>query len=671
MESAGGKILIVSDDERDAQELAGVLSARGLTAHAAPRKSARGRVRELAPELVFLDLSSDRGPGSDLIRILRQESPTLLIVALDGSRDPEGADRAFQAGASDCIRKPVEPDELSLVLRRWHERAELEKQREEALHSLEARNRELSEVNEKLRASEERYREVFDNSTAGIVLLEVTPDHRFRVLSANPAVWRMTGIPASVAVGRFVEEIVPKETAEALIGLYRRCVETGNTISMDNTLEFPGGRRSYFTTIVPVRDAEGRVHRLIALPRDITEQEAAERALRESEHRYREVFESTSDGIFIVEVTPDQRYRLLAMNPAQARMLGVTERSVLGRFVEDYLSPEVAESVMADNRACIEAGRTLTLERMLDLPEGRRYFSTILIPVKDERGVTHRLIGVARDITEARRASEREHEHEVQLLQAAKLASLGTLVSGIAHEINNPNNFIRLNSQNLREFWRDVREVLDRAAEEDPALSMHGIPYEPASVMIDDLLSGIEEGSKRIEKLLINLRNYARGDEGDLTDLVDLNEVIGSAVMIVRNLIGKSTRSFSTHLAPSLPAVRGNYHQLEQVILNLVTNACQALCSRESMVAVSTSVLPDGSTVVLEVTDDGIGIPEADLDRIMDPFFTTKRAHGGSGLGLAVSYRIVQNHGGTMRFVSQPGHGTTARVLLPAAEGEL
>lgn len=311
----------------------------------------------------------------------------------------------------------------------------------------------------------------------------------------------------------------------------------------------------------------------------------------------------------------------------------------------------------------------MSFEESYDLPGGPSVYYTTIVPVRDSSGRIARLIGVTRDMTERRRMEQREREHEQQLFQAAKLASLGTLVSGIAHEINNPNNFIRLNSQNLREFWQDVREILDRAASSEGTLPMHGIPYQTARGMIDDLLAGIEEGSKRIEKLLLNLRDYARRDEGDLTEQVDLNQVIGSAVMITRNLVGKSTSSFSLCPASSLPPVRGNYHQLEQVVINLITNACQSLRSPDGAVTVSTTVEPDGGWVRLEVADEGVGIPEENLSRITDPFFTTKRGQGGSGLGLAVSSRIVQNHGGSMRFTSREDRGTVAAVLLPVSGG--
>jgi polar amino acid transport system substrate-binding protein len=272
----------------------------------------------------------------------------------------------------------------------------------------------------------------------------------------------------------------------------------------------------------------------------------------------------------------------------------------------------------------------------------------------------------SRDISERVAAQDREREHEQQLFQASKLASLGTLVSGIAHEINNPNNYIRLNSQNLGEFWADIRAILDETAPADGPLRLRGIPYETARGMVEDLLRGIGEGSQRIEKLLRNLRDFARGDEGALDEAVDMNAVVASGVMIVQSLVQKSTDALSIREHPSLARVRGNYHQLEQVVINLVTNACQALPSRDRKITIETRMEDGGKWVVLLVTDEGIGIPPGDMKRLLDPFFTTKREMGGSGLGLPVSARIVENHGGRMSFQSEVGKGTMVTVRLPA-----
>lgn len=408
---------------------------------------------------------------------------------------------------------------------------------------------------------------------------------------------------------------------------------------------------------------------LLTISRDVTEQKRTERALRESGARYREIFENTSDGILVVEITPEMRYRLVSINPAQERMLEVRAEEVIGSYNEDFLPPELIEKVDSRNRECIELGRPVSFEEEAELSNGRFIFTTTLVPIKDETGRVARLIGVTRDITEEKLAKAREREQERRLFQASKLVSLGTLVSGIAHEINNPNNFIRLNVQNLREMWADIRLVLDRLDRDPDGLAVRGIPYREARPMVHNMIAGIEEGSKRIEKLLVNLREFARGDEGELTEEVDLNRVIDSAVMLMRETIRKSTDHFGVISNAEGAWVRGNYHQIEQVLINLITNACQSLRSRADRVEVRTELSPDGDTVSVVVIDEGVGIPDALIARIADPFFTTKQSEGGSGLGLAVSSRIVANHGGELRFSSAPGRGTGATVVFTSGSG--
>ncbi|HTP12634.1 MAG TPA: ATP-binding protein, partial [Bacteroidota bacterium] len=348
-------------------------------------------------------------------------------------------------------------------------------------------------------------------------------------------------------------------------------------------------------------------------------------------------------------------------------VIGHAPEELVGASAYDLLHPDDRTAVTSALSA-IQGTTPVTTSYRIRRKDGTyAWFETICRAVQDrETGNVTEVHCASRDIAERMRAREREKADELRLFQAAKLASLGTLVSGIAHEIHNPNNYIRLNSQTLKKFWGDIRSVLSDAAAKPGGLMLHSVPYDEARTMIEELLAGIEEGSARIEKLLLNLRDFARGDVGDLNEPVDLNQVVRSAITLVQNLIQKSTDVFSVRESAKLPTVKGNYHQLEQVVINLLTNACQALGSRDKAITVTTDVEQDGGSIVLTVEDQGVGIPSENIPRLVDPFFTTKRQHGGSGLGLAVSYRIVQNHGGTMSFTSKVGKGTVVTVRLPS-----
>ena len=145
---------------------------------------------------------------------------------------------------------------------------------------------------------------------------------------------------------------------------------------------------------------------------------------------------------------------------------------------------------------------------------------------------------------------------------------------------------------------------------------------------------------------------------------ISINEVVRSALTLLASPIKKATKRFSVSYGEELPRVRGNLRRLEQVVINLILTACQALPARDRAVRVVTSHDPETQRVLVTVDDEGVGIPRADLERILDPFYTTKRDKGGTGLGLAVAARIVDEHGGKLRYESQPGH-TQARLSLP------
>ena len=269
------------------------------------------------------------------------------------------------------------------------------------------------------------------------------------------------------------------------------------------------------------------------------------------------------------------------------------------------------------------------------------------------------------EIAERKRAEELAKVQQQQLIQADKMASLGILVSGVAHEINNPDNFIMLNAKILSRVWNDAMPILQKYYEEKGDFVLAGVPYTSAYQKIVQLISGISEGADRIQKIVQSLRDFARQDTGDLNQQVDINLAVESAVVIVNNLIQKSTDHFSVALGSDLPTIQGNAQQLEQVLINLITNSCQALGDKAKSLLVSTSYDPHLDRVIIRVHDAGKGIYPDDLKHIIEPFFTTKRDIGGTGLGLSVSYNIVKNHAGALNFASEPGKGTTATVTLP------
>jgi PAS domain S-box-containing protein len=350
--------------------------------------------------------------------------------------------------------------------------------------------------------------------------------------------------------------------------------------------------------------------------------------------------------------------------------------SVTGYTSDDYKKdPELwyrmvhnldRENVLNQAQLALAGEEVDALEHRIIHRDGSiRWVRNKIVVTKDYSGNPVTYDGLINDITLLKKAAAAAAIRDKQLKQADKMASLGILVAGIAHEINNPNNFILLNVQLFLKVWKDILPILDEYYNNNGDFSVAGMLYSSSKEKIGQSIDGILKGSERIKVITGNLTEYARMDSGKLNEMVDVNKAVDMAVLITNNLIKKSTNNFKVEYAKNLPLVKGNLQQIEQVVINLITNACQSLKDISGDIKVTTYYNAERNKVRIKVEDRGIGISENDLKHIMDPFFTTKRDLGGTGLGLSVSYNIVKSHGGSLTLKSAPGKGTMARVSFP------
>lgn len=275
-----------------------------------------------------------------------------------------------------------------------------------------------------------------------------------------------------------------------------------------------------------------------------------------------------------------------------------------------------------------------------------------------------------RDIGEEICLKEELRFRQAQLIHANKMGALGMLVSSVAHEISNPNNFIMHNIQILTDAWKDTLPILRDYYQEHGDYYLGGIPLSEFEEVIPRLVYGIHDGSERIRSIVANLREYVRSDRAKIQSSVDLSVVVINAVALMRSEIARHTNAFHLMCAEGLPFIRGSAQKLEQVVINLLLNALQSLSDRNQTVSLLVTHEAGTDEVLLVVRDEGIGMTELIKAKILEPFFSTKLERGGTGLGLYISHSIVCEHKGTMRFTSESGVGTTVTVRIPAVHGK-
>ena len=257
-------------------------------------------------------------------------------------------------------------------------------------------------------------------------------------------------------------------------------------------------------------------------------------------------------------------------------------------------------------------------------------------------------------------------EAERALVRGEKLSALGQLVAGVAHEVNNPNNFLTFNLPILEDYVQATRPIVEAAGREQPDLRLVGLGVDEFYADAGKLVGNMKHGAERITAIVAQLKSYVRGHDETQWEATDLGSVVGSAATLVRKQLEQWGVSFQLELGSGLPAVRMNPGPIEQVVMNLVLNAGQAArTTGRGHVTVRTRASADGSAVELSVTDNGPGVPEKLRTRIFEPFFTTRAGEQGTGMGLAISQRIVEEHHGTLELASAAPGNTSFVVRLP------
>lgn len=398
------------------------------------------------------------------------------------------------------------------------------------------------------------------------------------------------------------------------------------------------------------------------LKNEIETRKQMENEIHQSRKTLQSVFDGITDPLMLLK--PDM-FVVLSNQAAKKYYKRSDDESLAGglcyNLAKGRQTPCRECAVPSEIMSVIKQNRPVLFERS-GIMDPDHYEQVTLYPVPAAEGDTTSVIVRISDVTEAKKM-------QANLIQNEKLASLGLLISSIAHEINNPNNFITFNIPIMRDYLNALLPIVDAYVETHRDFSVMGMTYPEFRADIFSLLDNIEHGSKRINATISGLKDFARVDEPLKKTLTDLKSVIERAISICRAQINKRVKRLITDIPKNMHCVFINPKALEQVLINLLVNAAQAADKEDAWIRIG--VLDAASCnkdIVIEVTDNGCGMDEIVKKKLFDPFFTRKSGKEGTGLGLYVSRTLIEGLGGKIHVESEIGKGSTFRIVLPGGE---
>lgn len=504
---------------------------------------------------------------------------------------------------------------------------------------VEARTAELKDSREKYRELSRFLNSILESSTEYAI---IALDHKGIILEFNRGAERMFGWKKEDVVNK--ENISITDTPEDKMSdmqkeISERTLNEGFFDLEMFRIRKDGSRFPAHTTITAIKGSPDNETGFVEIVRDITQRKILERELRETKDFLENIMESSVDGI----LTTDLKGKITYQNRGMEEALQIQRSEILGTHISRFYVRGIkqAREIMDLLR---KRERVENYEMEVKRQDGTALpILTSLFLLRDEDGQVIGTAGIFKDISKQKLLEAKLKSTQARLVEASKMRALGELVAGVAHEINNP----------LMASKTILHVILKRLAEDAPDKGR---------------LELIQQCNDRIERIVEHLREFSRQTEPEFKTM-NINKSVENALIITGQQLLDHNIRIVKNLSEELPEILGDNNQLEQVFLNLISNARDALDEKqgEKELIISSFIKKDDNkvSVVVSFKDNGIGIPKENLDKIIEPFFSTKPVGKGTGLGLSLCFGIIESHGGRIEIKSELGEGTDVKIYIP------
>lgn len=415
--------------------------------------------------------------------------------------------------------------------------------------------------------------------------------------------------------------------------------QDGKSHISERKVILPSGEVTYWENIAnPMKDADGRIYACLEVSANVTERKRTVEALRESEEKYRTLVESAGEAI----ATINENGTFLFINKTGLKRLGVDDKKAVGKTMWDLFPKEYADSQMEDVRQVIHTKQGISRISMTQVRAQQRWYNTTIEPLKDARGKVFAAMVLARDITSFKQTQQKLDQYRDEMARAEQLASVGTLSATAAHELTQPLTVLRLL----------IEGALTRMASGSSP-----------DIIVEKLQDSLEQVSS-ITSVVDRLRSFARKSSRKITRELDLEAIASRIVHLLQDSAQRSGMTLSLDGMEKLPHIYSNDKDMEQLFFSLIDNSIHAGQGRDNRRLIISGAVRD-RTIELRFCDNCGGIPPEYLEKVFEPFFTTRSDEKGTGLGLCIVRDIVSRAGGKVRLESQFGKGSTFIVTLP------